>query len=82
MASFKWKNYEVFFSARGSWAGALVGPHFGKPVLNSSLGFGCQLQARKILQELKHQKRCQEAVTTIAAYWHGAQVRKWASPVS
>uniref|UniRef100_A0A670YL17 Unconventional myosin-Ib n=1 Tax=Pseudonaja textilis TaxID=8673 RepID=A0A670YL17_PSETE len=31
--------------------------------------------ARKLLRELKHQKRCEEAVTTIAAYWHGAQVR-------
>uniref|UniRef100_A0A8C9S3P7 Myosin IB n=1 Tax=Scleropages formosus TaxID=113540 RepID=A0A8C9S3P7_SCLFO len=35
-------------------------------------GFLC---ARKILRELKYQKRCQEAVTTIAAYWHGTQVR-------
>ncbi|XP_077773496.1 unconventional myosin-Ib isoform X3 [Podarcis muralis] len=33
-------------------------------------------KARKLLRELKHQKRCQEAVTTIAAYWHGAQVRR------
>ncbi|KAJ6665212.1 hypothetical protein lerEdw1_004261, partial [Lerista edwardsae] len=33
-------------------------------------------KARKLLQELKHQKRCQEAVTTIAAYWHGAQARR------
>ncbi|KAF4014255.1 hypothetical protein G4228_005377 [Cervus hanglu yarkandensis] len=32
--------------------------------------------ARKILRELKHQKRCEEAVTTIAAYWHGTQVRR------
>lgn len=31
-------------------------------------------QARKILRELKHQKRCEEAATTIAAYWHGTQV--------
>uniref|UniRef100_A0A4W4FMA4 Myosin motor domain-containing protein n=1 Tax=Electrophorus electricus TaxID=8005 RepID=A0A4W4FMA4_ELEEL len=31
-------------------------------------------QARKILRELKYQKRCKEAVTTIAAYWHGMQV--------
>ena len=31
-------------------------------------------QARKILRELKHQKRCKEAATTIAAYWHGTQV--------
>uniref|UniRef100_A0A8D0CLN4 Myosin IB n=1 Tax=Scleropages formosus TaxID=113540 RepID=A0A8D0CLN4_SCLFO len=36
-------------------------------------GFLC---ARKILRELKYQKRCQEAVTTIAAYWHGTQVRR------
>ncbi|XP_061774469.1 unconventional myosin-Ib isoform X6 [Nerophis ophidion] len=33
-------------------------------------------QARKLLRELKHQKRCKEAVTTIAAYWHGTQVRR------
>ncbi|XP_029113801.1 unconventional myosin-Ib isoform X7 [Scleropages formosus] len=33
-------------------------------------------KARKILRELKYQKRCQEAVTTIAAYWHGTQVRR------
>uniref|UniRef100_A0A8D2ITS2 Myosin IB n=1 Tax=Varanus komodoensis TaxID=61221 RepID=A0A8D2ITS2_VARKO len=33
-------------------------------------------KARKLLRELKHQKRCQEAVTTIAAYWRGAQVRR------
>ncbi|XP_026868451.1 unconventional myosin-Ib isoform X3 [Electrophorus electricus] len=33
-------------------------------------------KARKILRELKYQKRCKEAVTTIAAYWHGMQVRR------
>uniref|UniRef100_A0A3Q3VW17 Unconventional myosin-Ib n=1 Tax=Mola mola TaxID=94237 RepID=A0A3Q3VW17_MOLML len=33
-------------------------------------------QARKILRELKYQKRCKEAATTIAAYWHGTQVRR------
>nr|XP_020666174.1 unconventional myosin-Ib isoform X3 [Pogona vitticeps] len=33
-------------------------------------------KARKLLRELKHQKRCEEAVTTIAAYWHGSQVRR------
>nr|XP_057938219.1 unconventional myosin-Ib isoform X6 [Doryrhamphus excisus] len=33
-------------------------------------------QARKLLRELKHQKRCEEAATTIAAYWHGTQVRR------
>ncbi|XP_026552671.1 unconventional myosin-Ib isoform X1 [Pseudonaja textilis] len=33
-------------------------------------------KARKLLRELKHQKRCEEAVTTIAAYWHGAQARR------
>ncbi|MEE6490434.1 hypothetical protein FKM82_015875 [Ascaphus truei] len=33
-------------------------------------------KARKILRELKYQKRCNEAVTTIAAYWHGTQVRR------
>ncbi|KPP76826.1 unconventional myosin-Ib-like [Scleropages formosus] len=33
-------------------------------------------KARKILRELKYQKRCQEAVTTIAAYWHGTQARR------
>ncbi|XP_041806137.1 unconventional myosin-Ib isoform X4 [Chelmon rostratus] len=33
-------------------------------------------QARKLLRELKYQKRCKEAVTTIAAYWHGTQVRR------
>ncbi|EMP26237.1 Myosin-Ib [Chelonia mydas] len=32
--------------------------------------------ARKLLRELKHQKRCKEAATTIAAYWHGTQVRR------
>uniref|UniRef100_A0A8C6V5A7 Unconventional myosin-Ib n=1 Tax=Neogobius melanostomus TaxID=47308 RepID=A0A8C6V5A7_9GOBI len=31
-------------------------------------------QARKLLRELKYQKRCKEAVTTISAYWHGTQV--------
>lgn len=36
-------------------------------------------QARKLLRELKYQKRCEEAATTIAAYWHGTQVlgRRW-----
>ncbi|KAG7502564.1 unconventional myosin-Ib isoform X6 [Solea senegalensis] len=33
-------------------------------------------QARKLLRELKYQKRCEEAVTTIAAYWHGTQIRR------
>ncbi|XP_075790322.1 unconventional myosin-Ib isoform X4 [Pelodiscus sinensis] len=33
-------------------------------------------KARKLLRELKHQKRCNEAVTTISAYWHGTQVRR------
>ncbi|KAM3607281.1 uncharacterized protein V6R79_005031 [Siganus canaliculatus] len=33
-------------------------------------------KARKILRELKYQKRCEEAATTIAAYWHGTQVRR------
>ncbi|KAM9365351.1 unconventional myosin-Ib isoform 2-T3 [Pholidichthys leucotaenia] len=33
-------------------------------------------QARKLLKELKYQKRCEEAVTTIAAFWHGTQVRR------
>ncbi|XP_074823892.1 unconventional myosin-Ib isoform X4 [Natator depressus] len=33
-------------------------------------------KARKLLRELKHQKRCKEAATTIAAYWHGTQVRR------
>ncbi|XP_041118427.1 unconventional myosin-Ib isoform X9 [Polyodon spathula] len=33
-------------------------------------------KARKILRELKYQKRCKEAVTTIGAYWHGTQVRR------
>uniref|UniRef100_A0A7M4EZ05 Unconventional myosin-Ib n=1 Tax=Crocodylus porosus TaxID=8502 RepID=A0A7M4EZ05_CROPO len=33
-------------------------------------------KARKLLRELKHQKRCNKAVTTIAAYWHGTQARR------
>uniref|UniRef100_A0A8B9LUT5 Unconventional myosin-Ib n=1 Tax=Astyanax mexicanus TaxID=7994 RepID=A0A8B9LUT5_ASTMX len=33
-------------------------------------------KARKILRELKYQKRCKEAVTTISAYWHGTQARR------
>ncbi|XP_041120568.1 unconventional myosin-Ib-like isoform X2 [Polyodon spathula] len=33
-------------------------------------------KARKILRDLKYQKRCKEAVTTIGAYWHGTQVRR------
>uniref|UniRef100_A0A803YJ02 Myosin IB n=1 Tax=Meleagris gallopavo TaxID=9103 RepID=A0A803YJ02_MELGA len=33
-------------------------------------------KARELLRELKHQKRCNEAATIIAAYWHGTQVRK------
>ncbi|XP_073329674.1 unconventional myosin-Ib isoform X4 [Pagrus major] len=33
-------------------------------------------QARKLLRQLKYQKRCEEAVTTIAAFWHGTQVRR------
>ncbi|XP_068079672.1 unconventional myosin-Ib isoform X3 [Danio rerio] len=32
-------------------------------------------KARKLLRELKHKKRCEEAVTTISAYWHGTQAR-------
>ncbi|KAG7253235.1 hypothetical protein CRUP_000018, partial [Coryphaenoides rupestris] len=32
--------------------------------------------ARKLLRELKHQKRCEEAATTIAAFWHGALARR------
>ncbi|XP_073701295.1 unconventional myosin-Ib isoform X5 [Garra rufa] len=33
-------------------------------------------KARKILRELKHKKRCEMAVTTISAFWHGTQVRR------
>ncbi|XP_023682417.2 unconventional myosin-Ib-like [Paramormyrops kingsleyae] len=33
-------------------------------------------KARKTLRELKYQKRCNQAVTTISAYWHGQQVRR------
>uniref|UniRef100_A0A8D3E119 Unconventional myosin-Ib n=1 Tax=Scophthalmus maximus TaxID=52904 RepID=A0A8D3E119_SCOMX len=33
-------------------------------------------QARKLLRELKYQKRCEEAVTTISAFWHGTQIRR------
>ncbi|XP_051563869.1 unconventional myosin-Ib-like isoform X5 [Myxocyprinus asiaticus] len=33
-------------------------------------------KARKVLRELKYKKRCEEAVTTISAYWHGTQVRR------
>ncbi|KAM9486063.1 unconventional myosin-Ib isoform 1-T1 [Clarias gariepinus] len=33
-------------------------------------------KARKLLRELKYQKRCKEAVTTISAYWHGTQARR------
>ncbi|XP_035030688.1 unconventional myosin-Ib isoform X8 [Hippoglossus stenolepis] len=33
-------------------------------------------QARKLLRELKYQKRCVEAVTTISAFWHGTQIRR------
>ncbi|RXM99281.1 Unconventional myosin-Ib [Acipenser ruthenus] len=33
-------------------------------------------KARKILRELKYQKRCEEAVTTIGAYWHGTRARR------
>ncbi|XP_037831922.1 unconventional myosin-Ib isoform X4 [Kryptolebias marmoratus] len=33
-------------------------------------------QARKLLRELKYQKKCEQAVTTISAYWHGTQVRR------
>uniref|UniRef100_A0A673N2L5 Unconventional myosin-Ib-like n=1 Tax=Sinocyclocheilus rhinocerous TaxID=307959 RepID=A0A673N2L5_9TELE len=33
-------------------------------------------KARKLLRELKHKKRCEEAVTTISAYWHGTQARR------
>ncbi|XP_028291591.1 unconventional myosin-Ib isoform X2 [Gouania willdenowi] len=32
-------------------------------------------QARKLLRELKYQKKCEKAATTIAAYWHGTQAR-------
>uniref|UniRef100_A0A8C1ZXZ4 Unconventional myosin-Ib n=1 Tax=Cyprinus carpio TaxID=7962 RepID=A0A8C1ZXZ4_CYPCA len=34
-------------------------------------------KARKLLRELKHKKRCEEAVTTISAYWHGTQMQKY-----
>ncbi|XP_028846452.1 unconventional myosin-Ib isoform X4 [Denticeps clupeoides] len=33
-------------------------------------------KSRKILRELKYQKRCEEAVTTISAFWHGTQARR------
>ncbi|XP_051563868.1 unconventional myosin-Ib-like isoform X4 [Myxocyprinus asiaticus] len=33
-------------------------------------------KARKVLRELKYKKRCEEAVTTISAYWHGTQARR------
>ncbi|NXW40868.1 MYO1B protein, partial [Nyctiprogne leucopyga] len=33
-------------------------------------------KARKLLRELKHQKRCNEAATIIAAYWRGTQARR------
>ncbi|KAI2660410.1 Unconventional myosin-Ib [Labeo rohita] len=32
-------------------------------------------KARKLLRELKHQKRCEKAVSTISAFWHGTQAR-------
>uniref|UniRef100_A0A8C9SL40 Myosin IB n=1 Tax=Scleropages formosus TaxID=113540 RepID=A0A8C9SL40_SCLFO len=32
-------------------------------------------KSRKILRELKHQKQCIEAATTISAYWHGTKVK-------
>ncbi|RMC18398.1 hypothetical protein DUI87_04284 [Hirundo rustica rustica] len=34
-------------------------------------------KARKLLRELKHLKRCNEAATVIAAYWHGTQCKKY-----
>uniref|UniRef100_A0A8C9TPZ7 Myosin IB n=1 Tax=Scleropages formosus TaxID=113540 RepID=A0A8C9TPZ7_SCLFO len=34
------------------------------------------LQSRKILRELKHQKQCIEAATTISAYWHGTKIEE------
>ncbi|XP_052004983.1 unconventional myosin-Ib-like isoform X7 [Xyrauchen texanus] len=33
-------------------------------------------KARKVLRELKFKKRCEKAVTTISAHWHGTQVRR------
>ncbi|XDV31002.1 hypothetical protein PO909_033779, partial [Leuciscus waleckii] len=33
-------------------------------------------KARKLLRELKHKKQCEQAVTTISAFWHGTQVRR------
>ncbi|XP_050975232.1 unconventional myosin-Ib isoform X3 [Labeo rohita] len=33
-------------------------------------------KARKLLRELKHQKRCEKAVSTISAFWHGTQARR------
>ncbi|XP_069790726.1 unconventional myosin-Ib isoform X2 [Narcine bancroftii] len=33
-------------------------------------------KARKLLRELKHQKRCEQSATTIAAYWRGTQARR------
>ncbi|XP_067891759.1 unconventional myosin-Ib isoform X3 [Heterodontus francisci] len=33
-------------------------------------------KARKLLRELKYQKRCEESATTIAAYWRGFQARR------
>ncbi|XP_072334647.1 unconventional myosin-Ib isoform X2 [Scyliorhinus torazame] len=33
-------------------------------------------KARKLLRELKHQKRCEASATTIAAYWRGFQARR------
>ncbi|XP_077071850.1 unconventional myosin-Ib isoform X1 [Siphateles boraxobius] len=33
-------------------------------------------KARKLLRELKHKKRCEQAVTTISAFWHGTQARR------
>ncbi|XP_052004979.1 unconventional myosin-Ib-like isoform X3 [Xyrauchen texanus] len=33
-------------------------------------------KARKVLRELKFKKRCEKAVTTISAHWHGTQARR------
>uniref|UniRef100_A0A8C9W069 Myosin IB n=1 Tax=Scleropages formosus TaxID=113540 RepID=A0A8C9W069_SCLFO len=66
-----WKQRKHFLLMKKSQVVVAAWYHEQHNELTTSHFF---LQSRKILRELKHQKQCIEAATTISAYWHGTKV--------
>lgn len=48
------------------------------PGLCGTSPFPVPSQSRRLLRELKHQKRCHQAAAIISAYWKGYKVQGWA----